>query len=150
MREVLCPNGDIAEFPENMSDEQIEEILRREFLDEPRPASLAPGEWTHRRNGASVTLSASMGRYVAYDAGGKPRGFRQTLNAAIDLADALPPPAPPRSKPEPQPVPKRIDVGVVAERQIAADIDSRIRRSEGQARRTQRFEIVDRRRKGRR
>jgi hypothetical protein len=83
-----------------------------------------------------------MQRYVVYDAAGTARGFRTSLDAAIDLADSILPPPPPRSKPEPQPAPKRVDVGAAAEVQIAADIDSHIRRREGQSRRAQRASII--------
>src|SRR5688572_16170274 len=109
MPRVRLPDSSIRTFPDDMSREQIAAVLRREFP-APRPASLEPGE-THRRpNGASASYSASMGRYVVQDSQGTPRGFRLTLDAAIDLADAVPPPPPPRSKPEPQPAPKRVDV----------------------------------------
>jgi hypothetical protein len=143
MPRVRLPDGSIRDFPEGMSREEIAAVLRKEFP-APRPASLEPGSMHTRPNGAMVGFSPAIGRYIVHDAAGTPRGFRQTLDAAIDLADAILPPPPPRSKPEPQPVPKRVDVGAAAEGQIAADIDSHIRRREGQSRRAQRANIIQR------
>jgi hypothetical protein len=51
-----------------------------------------------------------MGRYVAQNSQGRPYGFRPTLDAAIDLADTIPPPPPSRVKPKSAPKPEeRID-----------------------------------------
>jgi hypothetical protein len=150
MPRVRLPDGSIRTFPDDMSREQIAAALRKEFP-APRPTVLEPGE-THRRlNGATVSFSAVMARYVVQDSAGTPRGFRLTLDAAIDLADAVLPPPPPRSKPEPQPEPTR-DIGAAAESQIAANIDSHIRQSEGRSRLVQRQAIIERagRRRGRR
>lgn len=128
-----------------MSREEIVAILRAKFP--PRPASLEPGEWYHCANGCSVIHSAAMSRYVAYDRDGTARGFRPTLDAAIDLADALPPIPSPRTRPEPAPTPAAPDV-FAAERELAANIDASIRRSQGEKRLRQRSEIVERRRRG--
>jgi hypothetical protein len=149
MTKVRLPDGSIEIFPDDMSHAVIEAILRKRFPP-PRPKSLEPGERAWRGNGAEVTFSPVMQRYVVYDAAGTARGFRTSLDAAIDLADAILPPPQPRTKPEQQPAPKRVDVGVAAEGQIAADIESHIRRSEGQARRHRRFEIVEHKRGRRR
>ena len=43
MPEVLCPDGSIAEFPDEMSEEEIAAVLCREFP-EPRPCRLGAGE----------------------------------------------------------------------------------------------------------
>jgi hypothetical protein len=141
MTKVRLPDGSIEIFPDDMSHAVIEAILRKRFPP-PRPKSLEPGERAWRGNGAEVSFSPVMQRYVVYDAAGTARGFRTSLDAAIDLADSILPPPPPRSKPEPQPAPKRVDVGAAAEVQIAADIDSHIRRREGQSRRAQRASII--------
>jgi hypothetical protein len=150
MTKVRLPDGSIEIFPDDMSHAAIEAILRKRFPP-PRPKSLEPGERAWRGNGAEVSFSPVMQRYVVHDAAGMPRGFRTSLDAAIDLADSILPPPQPRSKPEPQPVPTR-DIGVAAESQIAADIDSHIRQSEGRSRRVQRQAIIERadRRRGRR
>jgi hypothetical protein len=73
-----------------------------------------------------------MRRYVARNSQGRPYGFRPTLDAAIDLADTIPPPPALRAKPVPKSE-KRIDPEM-AEAQIRADIESNIRRRESQER----------------
>jgi hypothetical protein len=144
MIEVRCPDGSIARFPDGMSDAEIETVLRKEFP-APRPASLEPGERARRANGAEVSFSPVMQRYLVHDAAGTPRGFRISLDAAIDLADALPPLIPPRPVKAPTTAPTVRDVAA-PELQIAADIERHIRQSEGQVRRHRRFDIVEHRR----
>ena len=138
MIEVRCPDGSIARFPDGMSDAEIEVVLRREFP-EPRPTSLEPGEVAKRGNGATVGFSASMARYIVLDAAGTPAGFRLSLDEAIDLADALPPPRPPRPvKPES----KIVIAPVMSDAQISHDVDLHIRQTKGEARRTRRASII--------
>ncbi len=146
MIEVELSNGEVVNFPDSMTDAEIEADLRKRFPP-PRPSSLAPGEAHTRPNGASVNLSAMMNRYVVQDSQGKAYGLRQTLDAAIDLADSIQPPPPPRRKAEPKPE-KPIDPEL-AEKQIAADVEAHIRRSREQARRAQRFDIIQRRSRNR-
>jgi hypothetical protein len=136
MPSVRLPDGTIRDFPEGMSREQIAAVLRREFP-APRPATLEPGE-THRRNGASVSFSAPMGRYVVQDAAGTPRGFRLALDEAIDLADALLPPPPPRIQPRPALAP------LMVRGSIEQDIERHIRQSEGNIRRAHRDSNIQR------
>jgi hypothetical protein len=133
MTAVQLPDGTIEHFPEDMPDAEIVAILRKRFPP-PRPKSLQPGETHTRPNGASVSFSAVMGRYVAQNSQGRPYGFRPTLDAAIDLADTIPPSPPSRVKPKSAPKPEeRIDPEM-AEAQIRADVESNIRRREAQER----------------
>ena len=143
MIEIRCPDNSIARFPEGTTDAQIADALRRQFP-EPRPTSLKPGEWAHRANGASVTQSASMGRFVVYDAAGKPCGFRSTLDAALDFADSMVSP-PVKATQKPEPGPKPAVPAAVNDILIAHDIDDHIRQSEGRARMAQRQSINRRR-----
>jgi hypothetical protein len=99
MTAVQLPDGTIEHFPDDMPDTEIVAVLRKRFPP-PRPESLQPGETHTRPNGASVSFSAVMGRYVAQNCQGRPYGFRPTLDAAIDLADTIPPPPEPRVKAE--------------------------------------------------
>ena len=148
MTKVRLPDGSIEIFPDDMSHAVIEAILRKRFPP-PRPKSLEPGERAWRGNGAEVSFSPVMQRYVVYDEAGTARGFRTSLDAAIDLADALPPLIPPRPVKAPTTAPTVRDVAA-PELQIAADIERHIRQSEGQVRRHRRFEIVEHRRGRRR
>ena len=82
-----------------------------------------------------MAFSASIARYIVLDAAGTPAGFRHSLDEAIDLADALPPPRPSRPvKPEP----KTATAPAVSDAQIAYDVELHIRRSEIGNRREQR------------
>ena len=137
MIEIRCPDHSIARFPEGTSDEQIAAALRREFPEQ-RPASLEPGERARRGNGAEVSFSPVMQRFVVEDASGTPRGFRTTLDAALDLADSIAPlPVKATPKPQPKPEPSRHEIAA-AEHQIAEDIDIHIRQSESRNRRERR------------
>jgi hypothetical protein len=124
MAQVLCPDGSIAQFPDDMGEEEIAAILKREFLEEPRPTSLEPGEVARRRNGASITFSTSMARYVVRDSLGAPRGFRSTLDEALDFADNIPSPPPLRGKTKPAPLPAADPIA--EDRQTRANVDRHI------------------------
>lgn len=144
MIEILCPDGSLAQFPDGTSDDAIATALRRQFPP-PRPEALQPGEWAHRANGASIMLDATMSRFIVYDAAGTPRGFRLTLDEALDFADALPPPRALRAvKPEPVTVvlPREVSNALVAH-----EVELHIRQTEGKARRAQRESINQRRRR---
>jgi hypothetical protein len=144
MPRVRLPDGSIRDFPDQMSKAEIAAVVRREFPP-PRPTTLEAGERARRANGAEVSFSQVMQRYLVHDAAGTPRGFRTSLDAAIDLADALPALIPPCPVKAPTTAPTVRDVAA-PELQIAADIERHIRQSEGQARRPRRFEIVEHRR----
>ena len=80
-----------------------------------------------------------MDRYVVEDATKRPRGFRATLDEAIDFADALPPPRAPRPvKHEP----KTVTAPAMSDAQISHDVDLHIRQIKGQARRIRRASII--------
>jgi hypothetical protein len=129
MTAVQLPDQTIEHFPDDMPDTEIVAILRKRFPP-PRPKSLQPGETHTRPNGALVSFSAAMRRYVVQNSQGRPYGFRPTLDAAIDLADTIPPPPPPTPKPKPQnPIDPEVE-----EAQIRAEVGSSIRRREAQER----------------
>jgi hypothetical protein len=133
MTAVQLPDQTIEHFPDDMPDTEIVAILRKRFPP-PRPESLQPGETHTRPHGALISFSAVMRRYVVQNSQGRPYGFRPTLDAAIDLADTIPPPPEPRAKPKTEPKPEeRIDPEM-AEAQIRADIESNIRQRESQER----------------
>jgi hypothetical protein len=129
---IELPDGSVASFPDDMSDAEIKAVLRKRFPPPP-PTSLEPGERLPRKN-ASVVFNEQFGRFVVYDNAGRPHGFRPTLDAAIDLADTIPPPPPSRVKPKSAPKPEKPIEPEVAEAQICADIESDIRRREAQER----------------
>jgi hypothetical protein len=130
---VEVSNGELVTFPDDMTDAEITAELRKRFPP-PRPESLQPGETHTRPNSASVGFNAVMRRYVVQNSQGRPYGFRPTLDAAIDLADTIPPPPPSRVKPKSAPKPEKPIDPEVAEAQICADIESDIRRREAQER----------------
>jgi hypothetical protein len=146
MPRVRLPDGSIRNFPDEMSKAEIAAVLRKEFP-APQPGPLEPGERARRANGAEVSFNAVMARYVVLDSQGTPRGFRLTLDEAIDLADALPPPPAPRIKPKSQP--ETVQGIVTKHATIEQDIERHIRQSEGQARRAQRESIIQRPRRNR-
>ena len=136
--------GSLALFPPETTDETIAAALRQQYP-EPRPQVLNSGEWAHRANGASINLSASMGRFVIYNAAGTPRGFRLTLDDAIDSADAMSPLPPPRvARPEAPTL-----TSTASESQISHEIDLHIRQRDSRARVARRASTISERRCGR-
>jgi hypothetical protein len=136
MPDIRLPDGSIARFPAGTSDAEIAAALRQRFPPpRPRPTTLQPGERELRDNGAEIVFVEEFSRYAVYDVAGTLRGFRPTLDEAIDLADSIQPPPPPRVKPKPAPQLQERISPLAAERQIAAEVDRSIRLQESRDRR---------------
>jgi hypothetical protein len=117
MPDIELPDGSVASFPDDMSNAEIKAALRKQFPP-PRPTSLAAGEAAQRTH-AIVTFNAEFERYAVHDSGGGFRGFRKSLDAAIDFADRIQPPPPPRVKPKQRRPEAPVDPAQTAQ-QIAA------------------------------
>lgn len=86
-RQIQLPSGEIAEFPADTPDAEIEAALREHFR--PAPAELEDGATMVRPNGSAIR--ANLGRYFITDPYGRAVGWRQTLVAACAIADAFAP-----------------------------------------------------------
>jgi hypothetical protein len=62
MPEVLLPDGTVCDFPDTMTDDEIAEVIVREFLVEPRPDARARrmGASTQRNRGHSQPADRSL------------------------------------------------------------------------------------------